>query len=145
MRTSFISFHKFPGSDIPMKNSSVIRVAAALCLIVILAAPYSIRAQVAGGAVTGTVTGESGAAMPGVRVSIQDVGSGQSRIAGTNTSGIFSVPDLPPGKYEMTVAASGFTTQLWTEINITAVGWQVFRVWLDPRGPDRRVSGGLAS
>src|SRR5258708_38271360 len=121
MQTSFISFRKLPASAIPMKNSSVIRMAAALCLIVILATPYSIRAQVAGGAVTGTVTGESGAAMPGVRVSIQDVGSGQSRIAGTNTSGIFSVPDLPPGKYEMTVAASGFTTQLWTEINVTAV------------------------
>src|SRR5258708_20452846 len=120
MRTSFISFHKFPGSDIPMKNSSVIRVAAALCLFAILATPYSIRAQVAGGAVTGTVTGESGAAIPGVRVSLQNVGSGQSRIAGTNTGGIYSVPDLPPGKYEMTVSAPGFTTQLWTQINSTA-------------------------
>src|SRR5260370_9857644 len=100
MQTSFISFRKLPASDIPMKNSSVIRLAAVLCLFAILATPYSIRAQVAGGAVTGTVTGESGASMPNVRVSIQDVGSGQSRIAGTNTSGIFTVQDLPPGQYE---------------------------------------------
>src|SRR5258705_11725753 len=126
MQTSFISFRNLPVSDIPMENSSVIRVAAGLCVVVIRKTPYSIRAQVAGGAVTGTVTGESGAAMPGVRVSIQDVGSGQSRIAGTNTSGIYSVPDLPPGKYEMTVAASGFTTQLWTEINVTAGGGRAF-------------------
>src|SRR5258705_786315 len=122
MKTIFFSFQKPPASDIPMENSSVIRVAAALCLLVILTTPYSIRAQVAGGAVTGTVTGESGAAMPGVRVWIQDVGSSQSRIAGTNTNGIYSVPDLPPGKYEMTVAASGFTTPLWTEIHVTAAG-----------------------
>src|SRR5258705_7453447 len=132
MQTSFISFRNLPVSDIPMENSSVIRVAAALCLLVILTTPYSIRAQVAGGAVTGTVTGESGAAMPGVRVSIQDVGSGQSRIAGTNTSGIFSVPDLPPGKYEMTVAASGFTTQLWTEINVTAAAARGLTILIHP-------------
>ncbi len=139
MRTSFISFHKFPGSDIPMKNSSVIRLAAVLCLFAILATPYSIRAQVAGGAVTGTVTGESGASMPGARVSIQDVGSGQSRIAGTNTSGIFSVPDLPPGKYEMTVAASGFTTQLWTEINVTAGVERILNVVMHPGKPEQVV------
>src|SRR6266404_4870278 len=139
MQTSFISFRKLPASDIPTKNSSVIRLAAVLCLFAILATPYSIRAQVAGGAVTGTVTGESGASMPGARVSIQDVGSGQSRIAGTNTSGIFSVPDLPPGKYEMTVAASGFTTQLWTEINVTAGGERILNVVMHPGKPEQVV------
>jgi hypothetical protein len=139
MQSSFISFRKLPASDIPMKNSSLIRIVAALCLLVILTTPYSIRAQVAGGAVTGTVTGESGAAMPNVRVSIQDVGSGQSRIAGTNTSGIYSVPDLPPGKYEMTVSASGFTTQLWTEINVTAGVERILNVVMHPGKPEEVV------
>src|SRR5258708_17223153 len=139
MQTSFISFRKLPVSDIPMENSSVIRVAAALCLLVILTTPYSIRAQVAGGAVTGTVTGESVAAIPGVRVSLQNVGSGQSRIAGTNTGGIYSVPDLPQGKYEMTVSASGFTTQLWTEINVTAGVERILNVVMHPGKPEQVV------
>ena len=139
MHISFISSPKFPGNDIPMKSSSVIRIAAALCLLVILATPYPIRAQVAGGAITGTVTVESGAAMPDVRVSVQDVGSGQSRTVTTNTSGLYSVPDLPPGKYEMTVSVSGFITQLWTEVKVTAGVARVLNVVMHPGKPEQVV------
>ena len=139
MQTRLISSGEFPGSVLPVKNSSVIRVRAALCLLLILAVPYSLRAQVAGGAITGTVTGESNSPMPDVRVSIEDVGSGQSRMASTNTSGIYSVSDLPPGKYEMTVSASGFTTQLWTEINVSAGVERLLNVVMHPGKPEQVV------
>jgi Carboxypeptidase regulatory-like domain/TonB-dependent Receptor Plug Domain/TonB dependent receptor len=139
MHVRFMSSVKFPSSDIPMKIPSIIRIAAALCLLALFVTPQSIRAQVAGGAITGTVTGESGAAMPNVRVSVQDVGSSQSRIAGTNTNGIYSVPDLPPGKYEMTVSAAGFTTQLWTEVNVTAGVARILNVVLHPGKPEEIV------
>jgi hypothetical protein len=89
-----------------------------LVLLLFLCLP--VNAQVAGGSVTGTVTGESGAAMPDVRISVQDVGTGLTRTSTTNTSGVYSVPDLSPGNFEMTVSASGFTTQLWTSISVTA-------------------------
>src|ERR1700676_2506187 len=139
MQTRLISSGEFPGSVLPVKNSSVIRVRAALCLLLILAVPYSLRAQVAGGAITGTVTGESNTPMPDVRVSIEDVGSGQSRMASTNTSGIYSVSDLPPGRYEMTVSASGFTTQLWTEINVSAGVERLLNVVMHPGKPEQVV------
>src|SRR5215471_5768566 len=80
-----------------------------------------LNAQLAsGGALTGTVTGEAGAAMPGVQVSVQGVGTNVTRTATTNENGIFSVQDLPVGKYEMTVSAPGFVTQVWTDITVTA-------------------------
>src|SRR5580692_6403307 len=78
------------------------------------------NAQVAGGSISGTVTGESGAAMPEVHVSVKDVSTGLARTATTNTAGLYNVPDLSPGNFEMTVSASGFTTQLWTSISVTA-------------------------
>ena len=139
MHVRFMPSVKFSSTDIPMKIPSIIRIAATLFLLAIFVTPQSIRAQVAGGAISGTVTGESGAAMPNVRVSVQDVGSGQSRIAGTNTNGIYSVPDLPPGKYEMTVSASGFASQLWTEINVTAGVARILNVVMHPGKPEEVV------
>jgi hypothetical protein len=89
-----------------------------LALLVFFILP--VNAQVAGGSVAGTVTGESGAAMPDVRISLKDVSTGLDRTATTNTAGLYNVPDLSPGNFEMTVSASGFTTQLWTSITVTA-------------------------
>jgi hypothetical protein len=93
-------------------------VLATLILPLIFSLPAN--AQVAGGAITGTVTGESGAAMPGVNVSVKEVSTGLTRTAATNTAGLYNVPDLSPGNFEMTVSASGFTTQVWTSITVTA-------------------------
>ncbi len=89
-----------------------------LVLLCILCLP--VNAQVAGGSITGTASGESDAAIPDVRISVKDVSTGLVRTATTNTSGVYGVPDLSPGNYEMTVSASGFTTQLWTSITVTA-------------------------
>ena len=93
-------------------------VVATLVLLFFFCLP--VNAQVAGGSITGTVSGESGAAMPDVHISVQEVTTGLARIATTNTAGLYNVPDLSPGNFEMTVSASGFTTQLWTSITVTA-------------------------
>ncbi|MCU1342893.1 MAG: Carboxypeptidase regulatory-like domain, partial [Candidatus Acidoferrum typicum] len=50
--------------------------------------------------------------MPGVQVSIADVGSIATRTVTTDSDGFYNVPALPPGGYEMTVSAPGFVTQL---------------------------------
>src|SRR6202040_736333 len=78
------------------------------------------RAQVAGGSITGTVRGESGAVMPGVRVSITEVSSGALRTTATDTDGFYNAPDLPPGIYEMSVAAPGFLTEVFATITVAA-------------------------
>src|ERR1700704_1785771 len=77
----------------------------------LLFAPAKTNAQVAGGSITGTVRGESGAAMPGVRVSITDASASSTRTVTTDTDGFYNAPDLPPGIYEMTISAPGFATQ----------------------------------
>jgi hypothetical protein len=96
------------------------RVAAILGLLLTIAMPGTIHAQVAGGSITGTVRGESGAAMPGVRVSITDATSSAARTVTTDTDGFYNAPDLPPGIYEMSVSAPGFVTQVMTTIGVAA-------------------------
>jgi hypothetical protein len=81
--------------------------------------PAVAQVQVTGGAITGSVRGDSGSAMPGVRISIKDVITGQVRTALTQASGSYGFPALPVGQYEMKVSAPGFITQLWTGITVT--------------------------
>jgi hypothetical protein len=137
MHTNFIWFTERLQKIKFLHSPAAARVTAILCLLLTLAVPWTIDAQVAGGSITGTVTGESGAAMPDAHVSIKDVSSGSARTATTNTSGLYSVPDLSPGKYEMTVSASGFTAQLWAEITVTAGVERVLNVVMQPGNPDQ--------
>src|SRR5579863_476907 len=108
-----------------------------LVLLLFLCLP--VNAQVAGGSITGTVSGESGAAMPDVRITVKDVSTGLARTATTNTVGLYSVPDLSPGNFEMTVSASGFTTQLWTSISVSAGVERVLNVVMHAGDPQQIV------
>src|SRR5579872_806567 len=103
------------------------------------AAPFSLKAQVAGGSITGTVRGESGAPMPGVQVSIADVGSIANRTVTTDTDGFYNVPALPPATYEMTVSAPGFVTQVMTFINISVGSERVLNIVMHPGTPETIV------
>src|SRR6266852_4606062 len=116
-----------------------IRPAALLCMLLALAAPWGTRAQVAGGSITGTVRGESGAAVPGVRVSITDATSSAARTLITDTDGFYNAPDLPPGNYEMSVSAPGFVTQVWTAINVAAGGERVLNLAMRAGNPEQIV------
>src|SRR5579859_6301930 len=67
-------------------------------------------AQSTTGRILGTVTDQSGAAVPGATVVITDVQRGSSRSATTDDSGAYAVPDLQPGAYKIHVEAKGFKT-----------------------------------
>lgn len=111
-------------------------IASLLWVFLFLLAPSAAKAQVAGGSVAGTARGESGAAMPGVRLSIRDVATGEVRSVSTDTGGLYSIPALPPGSYEMTVSASGFVTQVWTGISVTVGSERVLNIVMRPGDPN---------
>src|SRR6202035_3021763 len=99
--------------------------AVLLCLL-----PPVTLAQVTGGSITGTATGDSGSAIPGVQVSIKDVTTGQIRTVQTDTSGSYRLPALPVGNYELTVSASGFVTQVLTGISVAGGSERVLDIRL---------------
>src|ERR1019366_4429181 len=88
-------------------------------MIVSTVLPVRLPAQVAGATLSGTITDPSGAAIPNAEVSAKDTGKGTVTKADTNSDGAYSVPNLQPGNYEVTVTAAGFDTQLMSNIVLT--------------------------
>jgi hypothetical protein len=60
------------------------------------------------GTITGEVTDQTGAAVPGAAVTIRNTGTNGIRNATTNEAGIYSVPALNPGMYEVRAETPGF-------------------------------------
>ncbi len=58
--------------------------------------------------VTGTVTDPSGAIITGAEVQIRNVATNVLSKTQSNSSGIYYLPALPPGRYELRVEAQGF-------------------------------------
>jgi Carboxypeptidase regulatory-like domain/TonB-dependent Receptor Plug Domain len=109
--------------------------AAAFLFIAGLAAPAARAAQATGGSIGGTVTRGSGNRMPGVRVSLSDVTKTVSREVTTDVDGVYNLPALPPGAYEITVSMPGFVTQMWTGVNIGVGTERVLNIVMRPGDP----------
>src|SRR5262245_15263548 len=58
--------------------------------------------------VIGTAVDSTGAVVPGATVTIVQEGTGLTVSTTTSVEGTFSLPQLPPGQYELTVELPGF-------------------------------------
>lgn len=68
-------------------------------------------AQTITGAVSGTVSDQSGAVLPGAEITLLNIGTNQSRTALTNERGEYNIPTVPIGTYSVTAVMPGFKTQ----------------------------------
>src|SRR5579863_10051035 len=68
----------------------------------------SVIGQTTAGRILGTLTDQSGAAVPGASVVVSDVERGTSRTVTSDESGEYAVPNLQPGSYKIHVEAKGF-------------------------------------
>src|SRR6202166_2820656 len=100
-------------------KSTCVRFAAILALLFSFFLPARVSAQVVGASISGTVTDSSGSKMPGVDISITNVGTGIVTTTATKGEGTFGVPNLQPGNYEISASAKGFSTLVRKGITLT--------------------------
>jgi hypothetical protein len=75
-------------------------------------------AQETTGAITGSVTDPSGAVIAGASVTARDADRGTTWKTETNAEGVYTLPRLPIGNYEVRVEASGFQTAVRPPFNL---------------------------
>jgi hypothetical protein len=68
------------------------------------------------GAINGTVTDASGAAVPDATVKAHNLATNLEVAAHTNRSGSYGIPELPAGTYSVTITKDGFKTETHTEV-----------------------------
>jgi hypothetical protein len=81
-----------------------------LCLVFValLFASSTGLAQIQNGQFTGTVSDPTGAAIPNARVTATNTATNLSLTTTTNASGLYTLRELPPGTYDLSVTAASF-------------------------------------
>ena len=143
---AIVPFHVLPRRHWVSMRRKPLRVGLRTLLILLVALfpfmgpiPSATYAQVSSGSVGGTVRSDTGAVIAGAEITITQVNSGSVRTLATNTDGVYYVPDIPPGRYEMKVAAPGYVTQLWTSISVAAGVPRIFNPVLQAGDPQQTV------
>ena len=107
-------------------RSELLAVAGKLLFVLTLAAlilvPLTIQAQSGGqGAITGTVTDSTGAAIPDATVAVTNTATGVITTRTSSGAGAYSISPLPPGVYTMEVSAKGFKTLRQSNLAVDAL------------------------
>ncbi len=98
--------------------SCSIRKASQAVLLILVSAASVALGQVSTGTIAGTVTDIKGAVTTGATVQAKNTDTGIVTEATTSSSGFYSLPNLQPGPYSVTVTAPGFSEQVANDIQL---------------------------
>jgi hypothetical protein len=98
-----------------------------LVLSLILALPA--RSQDANATLSGKITDQTGGAVPDAKISVKNIATGQTTESQASLAGLYSVPNLAPGDYEVSVSAVGFSTKV-SRVTLSASGLQTMNLML---------------
>ena len=91
-------------------------------LIVLLLLAGAAWAQVSRGTITGIVTDPSGGVVPGVAITITNIGTGVANQVTSNESGVYTVPLLEAANYRLSAEKPGFKKYEQTSILVEVGG-----------------------
>ena len=111
---------KLPDRSSPLPKIPIPPLALTLVLAIfgfILLAPRSASAQASAG-ITGTVTDSSGAVVKGAKVTITNESTAATEHTVTESAGTYSFKGALPGKYTISVDATGFKKEVKKGVNV---------------------------
>jgi predicted porin len=94
-----------------------------------------------GASLSGVVTDHTGAAVPGVAVTIRNVDTGETRTIATDGGGHYQASGLPPGRYEIRAAKQGLADETRTGVSLTVGQGATVDVKMQQGTPDVCASG----
>jgi hypothetical protein len=103
--------------------------AAALACVLLTALPAA--AQFDRGQISGTVKDAQGGVVPGVTVTATQLDTQQGRTTVTDSSGFFTIPNLPSGKYDVSAELQGFKKALRQNVTLDAASSQTLNFALE--------------
>jgi hypothetical protein len=95
-------------------------VAQYLILVVLFAfAHLACLGQVTAASISGSVKDETGAVLPNAGIEVTNIETGVKRTTISQANGYFTLPGLPPGRYEARASLQGFTTTVQNNIGLS--------------------------
>jgi hypothetical protein len=87
-------------------------------VVCLLALPLPLFGQAVSGTLLGTVSDSTGATVANAKVTAMNVATATVYESVTNEGGNFTIPNLPPGTYTVTVVAQGFKKETHQKIDV---------------------------
>ncbi len=107
-----------------------VRYFAAACACVLLTA-LPAAAQFDRGQISGTVRDSQGGVVPGATVVMTNLETQLARTTVTDSGGFFTVPNLPPGRYDVSAELQGFKKALRQNVTLDASSSQTLNFTLE--------------
>jgi len=95
-----------------MKNNYFLKTLFFFFLGLLFLCVFSSNAQVPTATIEGRVLDDTGQVLPGAEVTAKNMETGLLRPTTTGSNGYYRIMALPPGKYSVTAALSGFRTEI---------------------------------
>jgi hypothetical protein len=108
-----------PGSKSTFPATSVRARISGLAIIFVLITALPLRAAT-GGSISGTIADPGGSVIPGAALNLVNTALQMIYQAVSNKQGFYSFPNVPVGHYDLTISASGFTTQRTMNLTVDA-------------------------
>jgi len=102
-------------------------------------------AQNVTGTITGTISDTSGAVIPAAKVVAQNMDTGVSSIATSDSAGVYRIAYLPIGTYRVTINAPGFGQKTIPAFHLEALQTASFNVTLTPGSVSTTVNVSAAA
>lgn len=115
---------------VPFQRSTAHRLV--ILIAVICVGSIGAMAQLATGSIQGIVTDKSGAIVPNATVTATNPATGLSRKVSSNSEGLYDLPDLPPGTYNVIAEAEGFAKYAAESVVLTVNSERTLNVELNP-------------